>query len=66
MAKENFLTIVWNNIPSLGLGLPTLIYVIVAFRAQYGWCNVVYGLSIIGALYRRMEQKSDPFARFPL
>ena len=31
MTREKFLTVRWNNLLSLGLGIPALIYVIVAF-----------------------------------
>ena len=52
MTKENFLTVRWNNILALGLGLPTLIYVIVALSTSL-WLgrNGMIGLALIGALY---------------
>ncbi len=52
MSKEKFLTIRWNNLLSLGLGLPALIYVVVAFSttAWSGRGGLIV-LSIIGALY---------------
>ena len=34
MTKERFLTVRWNNWLSLALGLPTLIYVVVAFSTS--------------------------------
>ena len=52
MTKEEFLTVRWNNILSLGLGLPTLIYVIVAFATSF-WLgrDGLIGLAIFGALF---------------
>jgi hypothetical protein len=52
MKKENFLTVRWNNWLTLGLGLPALIYVVVAFSTS-AWTGRggLIGLSIIGVLY---------------
>ena len=52
MTKEKYLTVRWNNLLALGLGLPTLIYVIVAFSTSI-WLGRegMIGLAIIGALY---------------
>ena len=52
MKKENFLTVRWNNLLSLGLGLPTLVYVIVAFSTSV-WLGRggLIGLAIFGALF---------------
>jgi hypothetical protein len=52
MTKETFLTVRWNNLLSLGLGLPTLIYVVAAFSTS-AWSEQsgMIGLSIIGVLY---------------
>ena len=52
MTKEKFLTVRWNNLLSLGLGLPTLIYIVVAFSTLF-WSTRggLIGLSIIGVLY---------------
>jgi len=52
MTKENFLTVGWNNLLSLGLGLPTLIYVIIAFSTSF-WLEQegLIGLAIFGALF---------------
>ncbi|MEJ2209432.1 MAG: hypothetical protein P8129_10395 [Anaerolineae bacterium] len=52
MNKEKFLTVRWNNLLSLGLGLPALIYVLVAFSTSL-WTEVggMIGLSIIGVVY---------------
>ncbi len=52
MTKEKFLTVRWNNILSVGLGLPTLIYVILAFSTAF-WLERegLMGLAIFGALF---------------
>lgn len=52
MTKEQFLTVRWNNWLTLGLGLPTLIYVLAAFYTGI-WSMMwgLIGLSIIGVLY---------------
>ena len=52
MTKEKFLTVRSNNLLSLGLGLPTLLYVIFAFStsAWLGKSGLV-GLAIFGALF---------------
>jgi hypothetical protein len=52
MTKEEFLTVRWNNLLSLGLGLPALIYIVVAFSTS-AWSGRggLIGLSVIGALY---------------
>ncbi len=52
MKKEEFLTIRWNNILTVGLGLPTLIYIVVAFSTSL-WTKMggMIGLSILGVLY---------------
>ena len=52
MTKEAFLTVRWNNLLSLGLGLPALIYVVATFSTS-AWSGKggLIGLSIIGVLY---------------
>ena len=52
MTKETFLTVRWNNLLSLGVGFPTLIYVVVAFATSL-WLGSggLIGLSIFGALF---------------
>lgn len=52
MTKEEFLTVRWNNLLSLGLGIPALIYVVTAFSNSL-WSSKggLIWLSVIGALY---------------
>ena len=52
MTKEEFLTVRWNNLLSLGLGIPALSYVVAAFSTS-AWSGKggLIGLSIIGVLY---------------
>ena len=52
MTKERFLTVRWNNLLTLGLGLPALIYVLFGFSTSL-WTETagMIGLSIIGVLY---------------
>ncbi len=52
MTKEDFLTVRWNNILTLALGIPALLYVIYAFSSSL-WTQRagLIGLSIIGVLY---------------
>ena len=52
MTKEQFLTVRWNNWLSLGLGIPTLIYIVVAFSTAL-WSSEagLIWLSVIGVLY---------------
>lgn len=52
MTREQFLTKQWNDWLSLGLGLPTLIFAIVAsFTNLWTTLPGMIGLSVIGALY---------------
>ena len=52
MKKEDFLTVRWNNILTLALGIPALIYVIYAFSTSL-WTQRagLIGLAVIGVLY---------------
>lgn len=52
MTKENYLTIRWNNLFALGVGLPILVYVVAAFSTSI-WATKggLIGLAIIGVLY---------------
>lgn len=52
MTKEKFLTVRWNNVLTIALGLPTLLFVVYAFSTSV-WTSKggMIGLSIIGVLY---------------
>ena len=52
MTKEKLLTVRSNNLLSLGLGLPTLIYIVFAFSSS-AWLEKsgLVGLAIFGALF---------------
>jgi len=52
MTKEKFLTVHWNNVLTLALGLPAVAYVFYAFSTTL-WTSRggLIGLSIIGVLY---------------
>ncbi len=52
MTKEKFLTVRWNNILTLALGIPALLFVVYAFSTTL-WTQRagLIGLSIIGVLY---------------
>jgi len=52
MKKERFLTVRWNNILTLGLGLPALAYAVVALSTGIAsnWAGFL-GLVVIGVLY---------------
>ena len=52
MTKEKFLTARWNNLLSLGLGIPALIYVgVVLSRSVLSDRAGFIGLVVIGVLY---------------
>ena len=52
MIKEKFLTLRWNNILTLGIGLITLIYVgVVLSTAVLSDVAAFIGLVLIGAIY---------------
>jgi hypothetical protein len=52
MAKEQFLTLRWNNILNLGLGLILLIYVgFVISTSALSEVLAFIGLALIGAVY---------------
>jgi hypothetical protein len=52
MTKEKFLTVRWNNLLSLGLGLPVLIYVLVVLSTSVLSVSAGFnGLVAIGVLY---------------
>jgi hypothetical protein len=52
LTKEKFLTVRWNNILTLGLGLPALAYAVVALSTSTAshWAGFL-GLVVIGVLY---------------
>ena len=52
MTRERFLTVRWNNILTLALGLPALIYVVAALTVPF-WASQagLIGLAIIGVVY---------------
>jgi hypothetical protein len=52
MTKDKFLTVRWNNLFSLGLGIPALIYVIVVLSTSVLTDSAGFiGLVVIGVLY---------------
>ena len=52
MNKEKFLTVRWNNWLTLGLGIPTLIYIVYAFsNSLWTTRGGLIGLAIVGILY---------------
>ena len=52
MTKEKFLTVRWNNLLTLGLGIPAVIFIVAAFSTLV-WSSMggLIWLSIIGVLY---------------
>jgi hypothetical protein len=52
MTKRSFLTVRWNNLLSLGLAVPTLAYLVVAFSTGL-WTERagLIGLAAIGVVY---------------
>jgi hypothetical protein len=52
VTKERLLTVRWNNVLSVGLGIPALAYVAYAFTTSL-WTELggLIGLAIIGVLY---------------
>lgn len=52
MTKDDFLTVRWNNLLMLGLGLPALVYVYVALTTP-AWSDTTrfIGLAVIGVVY---------------
>jgi len=52
MTKEKFLTVRWNNILTVSLGIPALIYILAAFSGSL-WVTKwgLIWLSLIGAVY---------------
>jgi hypothetical protein len=52
LKKDKFLTVRWNNILTLALGIPSLIYIISAFSTS-AWSEKsgMIGISIVGVVY---------------
>jgi hypothetical protein len=52
MKREDFLTVRWNNWLSVGLGLPTLVYVVIAVTTSF-WSGLggLVGLAIFGSFF---------------
>jgi hypothetical protein len=52
MTKDKILTVRWNNLLTLTLGLPATIYIIASFSTS-AWSTKsgLIGLSIIGVVY---------------
>ncbi len=52
MTKNDFLTVRWNNILSLWLGIPALIYIVVAlFTSMLSDKTGFFGFIVVGVLY---------------
>jgi len=52
MTKDKFLTTRWNNLLSLGLGIPALIYVIIVLSTSVLSDSAGFiGLVVIGVIY---------------
>ena len=52
MTKERFLTVRWNNILSIALGVPTLLYITYAFSTRlWTMSGGLIGLALIGVVY---------------
>ena len=52
MTKNNFFTRRWNNWLTLGMGLPTLIYVVVVLSTSVLSDFAAFiGIAVIGAVY---------------
>ena len=52
MTKEDFLTVRWNNILTAGLGIPTLIYILIAFSGSlWSTRGGLIWLALIGVVY---------------
>jgi hypothetical protein len=52
MTKENFLTVRWNNILTLALGIPGLVFIVYAYSSGL-WTTRggLISLSLIGVVY---------------
>ncbi|MCB9453311.1 MAG: hypothetical protein H6672_17915 [Anaerolineaceae bacterium] len=52
MTRERFLTVRWNNLMAVGLGIPAVIFVVLAFSTSM-WTELsgLIGISIVGVVY---------------
>lgn len=52
MTKDKFLTVRWNNLLTLALGIPTIVYILYAFSGSL-WTTRggLIGLALIGVVY---------------
>ena len=52
MTKETFLTLRWNNILTIAVGIPTILYIVYAFSTSL-WTTRggLIGLALIGVVY---------------
>jgi hypothetical protein len=52
VTNDRFLTVRWNNLLTLALGTPTVVYVVVAFFTGL-WTTLggLIGLAVIGVFY---------------
>jgi hypothetical protein len=52
MSKERFLTVRWNNLLTLALGIPTLLYIVYSFSTTI-WTTRggLIALALIGVVY---------------
>jgi len=52
MNRDNFLTVRWNNVLSLGLGIPAVLYSLIVIStstaSEFPW---FVGMAIIGSLF---------------
>ena len=52
MTKDKYLTVGWNNLLSLGLGIPALLYIVLALsNAVWSDSASFIGLVVIGVVY---------------
>jgi hypothetical protein len=50
--KDRFLTVRWNNLVALGLGIPTLVYAVVALSTSLASeLGGFIGMVVLGVLY---------------
>jgi hypothetical protein len=50
--KDRYLTVRWNNILTVALGIPSLLYIITAFsNSTWSQKSGMIGISIVGVVY---------------